>query len=247
MKAYTAEEYQNGVILLIDKPYRWSSFDVVNKVRYKLTKFVGKKMKVGHAGTLDPLATGLLVIGIGKFTKKLTELQAEAKEYTGTIAVGATTPSQDLETEIDEKFPIEHITTEKIEAAAKSFIGEIDQVPPVFSAKRVDGTRSYELARKGQATEMPPVKVTITEFEITGVEQQDDTIDVHFRIACSKGTYIRSIARDFGAALNSGGYLKALRRTASGDFKLDDAVTIEEIEKALTSGSSPQMGEEYPK
>lgn len=232
-EAYTAEDFLNGEVLLVDKPYGWTSFDVVNKIRYKLTHFVGKKMKVGHAGTLDPLATGLLILCTGKFTKKLMGLQAEAKEYTGTIAVGATTPSQDLETEIDQRFPISHITKEAIEEATKGFIGEIDQVPPVFSAKRVEGTRSYELARKGEAVEMPPSRVTINEFEITGVDFLEDTIDVHFKVACSKGTYIRSIARDFGEALNSGGHLKALRRTASGDFKIEDATTVDDFHEVL--------------
>ncbi len=233
MKAYTAEDFQNGVVLLINKPYGWTSFDVVNKVRYKITHFIGKKIKVGHAGTLDPLATGLLVLCTGKFTKKLMGLQSESKEYTGTIAVGATTPSQDLETEIDQKYPVEHITEDLIKETTKRFIGEIEQVPPVFSAKRVEGTRSYELARKGEAKKMRPSLVTITKFDITGVDFLEDTIDVHFRVACSKGTYIRAIARDFGEALNSGGYLKALCRTASGDFKLKDATTIDDFHEAL--------------
>ena len=224
------EDFQNGQIILIDKPLQWTSFQVVKKLRGAIQKnFNIKKIKVGHAGTLDPLATGLLVICTGKFTKKIDQIQAETKEYTGTITLGATTPSYDLETEINETFPTEHITTEKINSITKTFIGEIDQYPPLFSAIKKDGIRLYELARKGETTEIKSRKINIYDFKITKI----DLPNVDFKVVCGKGTYIRSLANDFGKALNSGAYLSALRRTKSGDFDVENAVSPENYVKEL--------------
>lgn len=233
MVEYTLEAFEKGQVLLIDKPFGWTSFDVVNKVRYIIKNRLGKRLKVGHAGTLDPLATGLLVIGTGKYTKKLMGWQADEKEYTGTIKVGATTPSYDLETEINERFPIKHITEGQILKTAESFVGEQEQVAPLYSAKRIDGTRAYELARKGEVAQVKAVAITIKELEITGVEQNGDMLDIHFRVACSKGTYIRSLAYDFGKALGSGAYLENLRRTRSGEFFLKDAITMEHFDQSI--------------
>ena len=217
----TEEDFKNGQVLLIDKPLTWTSFQVVNKLRWHIRKtFDIKKIKVGHAGTLDPLATGLLIICTGKFTKKINEYQAQTKEYTGVITLGATTPSYDLETEINQTFPINHLTDAIIKEATHQFIGEIDQKPPIFSAIRKDGKRLYELARAGETTEIKSRKVTITEFEITNINLPE----VAFRVVCSKGTYIRSLAYDFGLALNSGGHLTKLRRTKIGNFSVDNAV-----------------------
>lgn len=209
------EEKDN--IILFDKPYRWTSFDVVNYVK-KATGF-----KVGHAGTLDPLATGLLILCTGRKTKEIAQYQALEKEYTGTFVLGATTPCYDLEKEPDTFFPVNHITEEKIEAAARSLTGEQDQVPPLFSAKKVDGKRAYEMAREGSDHELRSNRITVYEFEITRIEMPE----VDFRITCSKGTYIRSVARDFGLKLESGAYLKALRRTRIGDFRVENAFTLE--------------------
>ncbi|MFD1314430.1 tRNA pseudouridine(55) synthase TruB [Namhaeicola litoreus] len=217
----TAEDFKNGQILLIDKPYQWTSFQVVNKLRWAIKKKYGlKKIKVGHAGTLDPLATGLLILCTGSFTKKIDQLQAQVKEYTGSITLGSTTPSYDLETEIDKHYAIDHISDDQILANTVNFLGEIDQIPPIFSALKKDGIRLYELARKGETTEIKPRKITILEFEITKIEMPE----VHFRIVCSKGTYIRSIANDFGQKLQSGSHLSSLRRTKSGDFDVKNAV-----------------------
>jgi len=208
---------------LIDKPLHWTSFQVVNKLRWVIKQHFGiKNIKVGHAGTLDPLATGLLILCTGRFTKKIETYQAQHKEYTGTITLGSTTPSYDLETQIDKTFPTEHITTSMIQETTKKFIGEIDQVPPIFSAIKKEGKRLYELARQGKTTEIKSRKITISEFEILAL----DFPNIHFRVACSKGTYIRSLAYDFGKALNSGSHLSALRRTKIGDFQVDHAVTI---------------------
>ena len=216
----TAEDYKNGQLLLIDKPLKWTSFQVVNKLRWAIrTKYGIKKIKVGHAGTLDPLATGLLIICTGKFTKKIHEYQGLLKEYTGTITVGATTPSFDLETEINETFPTTHITADLIQETTKQFIGEIMQAPPIFSALRKDGERLYEKARRGEKVNVPKRLVSVYEFEITKIELPK----IDFRISCSKGTYIRSIAHDFGKALQSGGHLSALRRTKIGDLAVDEA------------------------
>jgi len=217
----TEEDFKNGQVLLIDKPLTWTSFQVVNKLRWHIRKtFNIKKIKVGHAGTLDPLATGLLIICTGKFTKKIHEYQAQTKEYTGTITIGATTPSYDLETEINQTFPTEHITNELINKTTEQFIGEISQKPPIFSAIRKNGKRLYEIARAGETTEIKSRLVNINQFEITKINLPE----IEFRIVCSKGTYIRSIAYDFGLALNSGGHLTKLRRTKIGDFSVNNAV-----------------------
>ncbi len=229
----TVEDFQNGQIILIDKPLTWSSFQAVNKLKYILKRKYNlpKKFKIGHAGTLDPLATGLLIICTGKFTKKITEIQAQTKEYTGTITVGATTPSYDLETEVDANFPINHIDEELIQQTAKKFIGEIDQKPPVFSAIKKDGKRLYEHARAGEEVEIQSRKTTIYEFEITRIALPE----IDFRVQCSKGTYIRSLAFDFGVALKSGAHLTALRRTKIGDYSVENAVTPEIFEKEVLS------------
>ncbi len=217
----TGEDYKTGQVLLIDKPLHWTSFQVVNKIRWHIRqKFHIKKIKVGHAGTLDPLATGLLILCTGKFTKQIETYQAQTKEYTGEITLGATTPSYDLETEINETFSIEHITDKVIYETAKKFVGEINQKPPIFSAIKKDGKKLYELARKGETTEIKSRKITIKVFEITNITLPK----VSFRVVCSKGTYIRSLAFDFGKALKSGGYLSELRRTKIGNFNVENAV-----------------------
>ena len=228
----TAEDYLEGQILLIDKPLKWSSFQAVNKLKYILKHRydLPKKFKIGHAGTLDPLATGLLIVCTGKFTKRIAEIQGQAKEYTGTFTVGATTPSYDLETEVDETFPTQHITAELIQETTKQFIGEIDQKPPVFSAIKKDGKRLYEHARAGEEVEIAFRKTTIHEFEITRIELPE----IDFRVVCSKGTYIRSLAFDFGRALNSGAYLSVLRRTKIGDYSVENGITPEGFEKSLS-------------
>ncbi|CAA0162513.1 tRNA pseudouridine synthase B [Tenacibaculum maritimum] len=226
----TAEDYKNGQVLLIDKPLEWTSFQVVNKLRWHIRKrFNIKKIKVGHAGTLDPLATGLLIICTGKQTKNINEYQGQVKEYTGTITLGATTPSYDLETEVNEIFPIDHITSDLIHNAANTFIGKIQQKPPIFSAIKKEGKRLYELARKGETTEIKSREIEITEFEITKI----DFPKVDFRVVCSKGTYIRSLAYDFGLALNSGAHLSALRRTKIGDFSTENAKSIDQFIESL--------------
>ena len=227
----TKESLLEGQVLLIDKPLTWSSFKAVNKLKYALKRHydLPKKFKIGHAGTLDPLATGLLIICTGKFTKRITEIQAQAKEYTGTITVGATTPSYDLETEVDATFPTDHITEALINETVQQFLGEIDQKPPVFSAIKKDGKRLYEHARAGEEVEIKARKTTIHEFEITRIALPE----IDFRIKCSKGTYIRSIAYDFGLALQSGGHLTALRRTKIGDYSVENSVTPEVFEKNI--------------
>ena len=225
----TAEDILNGQIILIDKPLKWSSFQAVNKLKYVLKHQFNlpKKFKIGHAGTLDPLATGLLIICTGKFTKTISEIQSQTKEYTGTFTVGATTPSYDLETEVDATFPTEHITSELIQETTKQFIGEIDQKPPVFSAIKKDVKRLYEHARAGEEVEIAFRKTSIYEFEITRIALPE----IDFRVQCSKGTYIRSLAFDYGKALNSGAYLSALRRTKIGDYNVEKALTPEDFEK----------------
>ena len=229
----TAEDFLEGQILLIDKPLTWSSFQAVNKLKYILKRKYNlpKKFKIGHAGTLDPLATGLLIICTGKFTKKINEIQGQAKEYTGTITVGATTPSYDMETEVEATFPTEHITPELIQETTLKFIGEIDQKPPVFSAIKKDGVRLYEHARAGSAIEIQARKTTIHEFEITRIALPE----VDFRVKCSKGTYIRSLAYDFGKALNSGAYLSVLRRTKIGDYEVTHGITPQDFEQKINS------------
>lgn len=231
-----AEDYQEGQILLIDKPLKWSSFQAVNKLKFGLIKELKlpKKFKIGHAGTLDPLASGLLLICTGKFTKRIEELQGQAKEYTGTITVGATTPSYDLETEVNATFPAEHITEALIHETLPQFIGEIDQKPPVFSAIKKDGKRLYESARAGIEVEINTRKVTVSEFEITRIALPE----IDFRIVCSKGTYIRSIAYDFGFALHSGGHLTALRRTKIGDYSVENATEPEAFIEGLQQSPS---------
>jgi tRNA pseudouridine55 synthase len=229
----TAEDFQNGQILLIDKPLNWSSFQAVNKLKYALINNLGlpKKFKIGHAGTLDPLATGLLLVCTGKFTKRISELQGQAKEYTGTFFIGATTPSYDLETEIDKTFPTEHINEVLIRETTKQFLGEIDQKPPVFSAIKKNGVRLYEHARAGVAIEIDTRKTTVYEFEITRISMPE----IDFRVVCSKGTYIRSLAYDFGLAMQSGSHLTALRRTKIGDYDITNAVDVDLFEQSLTA------------
>ncbi|MGL4631921.1 MAG: tRNA pseudouridine(55) synthase TruB [Leadbetterella sp.] len=209
-------------VLLIDKPLTWTSFDVVNKVRY-----AGKGIfkKVGHAGTLDPLATGLLILCTGKKTKEIDTYQAQEKEYTGKLVLGKTTPSFDLETEIDAEYAIEHISDFKMQEARKQFLGKIQQVPPIFSAIKVNGKRAYESARKGQDIELKSREVEIKEFEI----DTQNFPEISFKIVCSKGTYIRSLVRDFGLALNSGAYMSELRRTKIGNFRVEDAHKLEDL------------------
>jgi len=227
---FTAEEFKEGQILLFDKPLGWTSFQLVNKVRWLIRKSCGiKKIKVGHAGTLDPLASGLLIICTGKFTKRIEEFQGQEKEYTGTFTLGGTTPSYDLETEIDQTFETSHISEAAIHDITKEFLGEISQFPPVFSALKKDGKRLYEYARNGEDVEIPSRKVTISTFEITNIEMPN----VDFRVTCSKGTYIRSLAYDFGKALNSGAHLSALRRTKIGTFNVVDSLDLDSFEKLL--------------
>ncbi|MBR5254768.1 MAG: tRNA pseudouridine(55) synthase TruB [Bacteroidales bacterium] len=219
-------DIEKGGVILVNKPYQWTSFQAVNKIKVRLKHyFKTKKVKIGHAGTLDPLATGLLIVCVGKFTKKIEEYQAQEKEYTGTFYLGATTPCFDKEKEIDNYYPTDHITQEDIYKAAEAFLGEQEQVPPMFSALKVNGVRAYEFARDNKEIELKSRKITIKEFEITRI----DLPEVDFRIVCSKGTYIRSIARDFGFYLNSGAYLTALCRTRIGEYKLCDAQEIEDI------------------
>ena len=219
------KEFAAGSTILVDKPYEWTSFDVVNKLRWHLRKKLGvKKLKVGHAGTLDPLATGLLVLCIGKHTKKINDFIQDDKEYTGTILLGKTTPSFDLETEYNTEYDIQHITAELMNEVAATFLGEQDQVPPIFSAKQIDGKRAYEHARKGRDIELKANRINISAFEIN----TESFPEVKFRVVCSKGTYIRSLANDFGKKLNSGGTLIELRRTRSGEFKIDEAKSVEE-------------------
>lgn len=213
-------------LLLINKPVGWTSFDVVNKLRYKL-----KIKKIGHAGTLDPLATGLLILCTGKMTKRIDEFQAQEKEYTGKFIIGQSTPSHDLETEVSEMKDISAISEAEIIEASKKFLGTIQQIPPLHSAIKVDGKRAYKMARKGKELELKPREVKITAFDIVEIKKPA----VSFRIVCSKGTYIRSIARDFGNALGVGAYLTELCRTRIGEFNLKDAQTIDEISPTLQS------------
>lgn len=224
--------FAEGAVLLIDKPVTWTSFDVVGKLRNSLKPL---KIKVGHAGTLDPLATGLLIVCTGKMTKKIDGFQAEDKEYTGTITLGATTPSYDLETEIDQTFDITSITEEQIHQTALNFIGEQDQFPPAHSAIKIGGERVYEKARRGEDVELKARRINITDFKIEKIELPV----VHFRIQCSKGTYIRSIAHDFGKALGNGAHLSSLRRTKSGDFHVDKAWDLMELINQIKQNKQP--------
>lgn len=226
----TAQDYKEGQVLLFDKPLEWSSFQLVNKARWLIRKNLGiKKIKVGHAGTLDPLATGLMIICTGKFTKRINEFMGQSKEYAATITLGSTTPSYDLETEVNETFETKHITEEMIYAFAKANTGILQQRPPIFSAIKKDGKRLYEFARKGEEVKIPTREITIREFEITRIAMPE----VDFRVVCSKGTYIRSLAYDFGKGLDSGAHLTALRRTKIGEFDISAATTIEDFEASF--------------
>jgi len=228
IKTFPEFNFAEGELLLINKPYKWTSFDVVGKIR---NSFKPLKLKVGHAGTLDPLATGLLIICTGKLTKKIDEYQAQEKEYTGTMYLGAVTPSYDLETEITETYDISHITEDEIHENCKQFVGEISQVPPAHSAVKVGGERLYMKARRGESFEAKTRQVSISEFEITRIELPE----VDFRVVCSKGTYIRSLVYDFGRALSNGAYLAKLRRTRSGNFHVDNAYGVMELVNHIKS------------
>lgn len=226
-----AEDFTNGKVILIDKPLTWTSFQAVSKLKFVLKKKFNlpKRFKIGHAGTLDPLATGLLIICTGKFTKRISEIQAQEKEYTGTIKLGETTPSYDLETKVDQTFPTAHITETLLKETLLQFKGEIMQKPPVFSAIKKDGKRLYEHARAGEEVEIEARKTTIYDFELTRIELPE----VDFRVKCSKGTYIRSLAYDFGKALHSGGHLTALRRTKIGNYSVENAISPLDFEKQI--------------
>jgi tRNA pseudouridine55 synthase len=219
-----SNEYEEGKVLLIDKPFRWTSFDVIRKIRNLI-----RIKKVGHAGTLDPLATGLLIVCTGKFTKKINEFMAQEKEYTGTITLGAVTPTYDLESKPEKSLPFEHITLSQLQETAVFFTGPIMQIPPIHSAIKKDGKRVYELARRGEDVQLDARPVSIHEFEILSAELPE----VHFRVVCSTGTYIRSLANDYGAKLGCGGYLSSLCRTRIGRFLLNDAMTMEQFEMQL--------------
>ncbi|MGB0887336.1 MAG: tRNA pseudouridine(55) synthase TruB [Vicingaceae bacterium] len=240
-------KFQKGQIILIDKPLTWTSFDVVNKVRWLIKQEIKvKKIKVGHAGTLDPLATGLVILCTGKFTKQINDIQTQEKEYTGVITLGATTSSYDLEREIDIEYPTDHITEDLIKETAKGFIGEQEQTAPIYSAKKIDGKRAYEYAREGEEVVIKSNTINIKEFDVeicdtpvnemledSKINQEEPYqkgINIRFRIVCTKGTYIRAIARDFGEKLNSGGHLSVLRRTKIGAYKIEDAVKMEAVQ-----------------
>lgn len=222
--------FLDGEILYFDKPLEWTSFDLVNKVRYMIKRRLGvKKFKIGHAGTLDPLATGVLVVCTGKATKRIEELQYQTKEYVATLRLGATTPSFDLEQEIDAEYPTEHITREMVEDTLKTFLGEIQQIPPVYSAVKVNGKRAYDYARKGNEVELKPKLLVIDEIELLDCQLPYITI----RVVCSKGTYIRALARDIGIALKSGAHLTSLRRTRVGDVTVENCISLEEFQNMV--------------
>ena len=226
IKFETDQDFQTGAFILLNKPYKWTSFDLVNKVKFKIKhKYDFKKIKVGHAGTLDPLATGLMIVCTGKYTKHIDTYQAHIKEYIATLKLGSTTPSFDLETEIDETYPTEHITKDLIDQTLKGFLGEIKQRPPAYSAIKIDGKRAYEYARKGQDVEIKEKILVIDEIDVLSFE--DDVLKI--RVVCSKGTYIRALARDIGQKLNSGAHLIGLERTRIGEFKTDQALEIEDF------------------
>jgi tRNA pseudouridine55 synthase len=231
IKEFPEFNFAEGELLLINKPYEWTSFDVVGKIRNSLKPL---KLKVGHAGTLDPLATGLLIICTGKLTKQIDTFQAQEKEYTGTMIVGASTPSFDLETVVDQEYPIDHITDEQVHAATAAFTGDIQQYPPAHSAVKVNGERLYVKARRGEETELRLRFVTVSEFQITRIALPE----IDFRIVCSKGTYIRSLISDFGTALGSGAYLSRLTRTRSGDFLLENAFEVKALVDHIRSKRS---------
>ncbi len=222
-------DFAEGYVALIDKPLKWTSTDVVRKIKFALSRIGFRKIKVGHAGTLDPLATGVLLVCVGRATKRVQELQAQEKEYIAHIELGATTPSYDLEHEIDCRYPFEHITREAVDEVLVKLTGERDQLPPIYSAKRVDGSRAYDLARAGEAVEVQPARITIYEMEL----QEFSLPKIVVRVRCSKGTYIRSLAFEIGEALNSGGHLTALRRTRSGGFKVENGHNLEDFLKKL--------------
>ncbi len=232
-------DFVSGEVLLINKPLTWTSFDVVNKLRYALTKKLGNRIKVGHAGTLDPLATGLLIICTGKMTKKIDEFQGMDKEYTGTFLLGATTPTYDSEMEPDATFPTEHITEAMLQQAVAKYTGNIEQMPPIYSAIKVDGKVAYAQARKGKDIELKTRSIVINEFELTRIALPE----VDFRVICSKGTYIRSLAFDFGKAVDSGAYLKTLCRTKIGDFDLKNSLTVEECVAMITNTEIVETGD----
>ena len=232
-----------GEILYIDKPLGWTSFDVVKRVRGKLLRRLGlKKFKVGHAGTLDPLATGVMIVVTGKATRMIESLQAGVKEYVATIAIGATTPSFDLETAIDATYPTDHITREGVEQALAKFVGTIEQVPPAFSACKVDGRRAYKMARKGKEVEIKPKTLVIDELELL----QFSPTEIVVRVVCSKGTYIRALARDIGEALMSGAHLTALRRTRVGNVGIDSCLSVDQVANFLDSVELPPLPDDYP-
>ena len=237
-------DLEKGSVLLVDKPLRWTSFDVVNKLKYEIKKkFDIKKFKIGHAGTLDPLATGLLVICIGKCTKLIPEIQLQAKEYTGTFTIGAITPSYDLEKQPENFLPYNYITKEDIDKAVALLTGTLQQLPPVFSAVRVDGKRAFDYARNEKEVILQPKEITVYSFDITRM----DLPEIDFKITCSKGTYIRSIARDFGNLLGCGAYLRALRRTKIGEFSVEQAMNMTpfiNFEKSLNSNRKKRDFEE---
>ncbi|CCY15994.1 tRNA pseudouridine synthase B [Prevotella sp. CAG:755] len=229
-------DFLEGEVIAIDKPYEWTSFGLVAKVRWLLTQHLGRKIKVGHAGTLDPLATGVVLLCTGKATKRIDELQAQTKEYTATLRLGATTPSFDLEHDIDATYPTAHITEEAVREALCRFKGSIEQVPPAFSACKIEGKRAYKMARKGQDVVLSPKLIRIDEIELTGCRLPDE-IDI--RVVCGKGTYIRALARDIGLALGSGAHLTALRRTRVGDYRVEDCMTLDEATKWIESLPRP--------
>lgn len=229
-------DFLEGEVIAIDKPYEWTSFGLVAKVRWLLTQHLGRKIKVGHAGTLDPLATGVVLLCTGKATKRIDELQAQTKEYTATLRLGATTPSFDLEHDIDATYPTAHITEEAVREALCRFKGSIEQVPPAFSACKIEGKRAYKMARKGQDVVLNPKLIRIDEIELTGCRLPDE-IDI--RVVCGKGTYIRALARDIGLALGSGAHLTALRRTRVGDYRVEDCMTLDEATKWIESLPRP--------
>jgi tRNA pseudouridine55 synthase len=222
-------KFEEGEILLFDKPFDWSSFDLVQKIKNIIKKHTGLKIKVGHAGTLDPYATGLLILCTGKATKKIETIQDQLKVYSGTIKLGATTASYDLESEPDQFFPIDHITDELVQSTVKSMIGEQDQLPPIFSAKMIGGKRAYELARKGEIPVMSPKKIEILQFQVQRIQPDE----LAFTVTCTKGTYIRSLAHDLGKALHSGAYLASLKREAIGNYQLEQAYTIDTFRQTL--------------
>jgi tRNA pseudouridine55 synthase len=231
---YTKEAFLAGQLLLIDKPLEWTSFQVVNKIRWVIRKTYGiKKIKVGHAGTLDPLATGLMLICTGKMTKQIEQFMGMDKAYTGTLQLGATTPSYDLETEVSERKPVHHISAEMVEHTRAQFLGNIQQKPPLHSAIKKDGKRLYTLARASETTEIPTREITISTFDLTTVRLPD----VSFSVSCSKGTYIRSLAHDFGQALGCGAHLTSLRRTTIGNYSLSDSLTLDDFLNTLEQNS----------